>query len=340
MNGTVCAMCALRGTLILGGFVTAACALNTEAHEARPAYLEINETAPDRYDVLWRTPILSGMRLPVALQLPAAARNITGPMVREYPDSLVERRVVEAHGGLVGKRIEFIGLQATITDVLVRVQLRDGAKSTTLIHPSRPWVEIAAAPGLFAVAGAYLRHGIEHILLGYDHLLFVLALILIIPDIRRLVMTVTAFTVAHSITLALATLGVVHVPGPPVEASIALSILLLATEIPRLRRGEPSSTARWPWIVAFAFGLLHGFGFASALSEIGLPQGDIPLALFTFNVGVEIGQLIFIAAVLTALAVARRLPIPARVSRDAKPVATYAIGILAAFWFVERVAGF
>ena len=167
-----------------------------------------------------------------------------------------------------------------------------------------------------------------------------LALILIVPNLRMLIMTVTAFTLAHSITLALATLGVVHVPAPPVEATIALSILLLACEIARTSTGQPSITARWPWLVAFSFGLLHGFGFASALSEIGLPHGDIPLALFMFNVGVEIGQLVFIAAVLALLVLVRRIPIPDSMARQARPAATYAIGTLAAFWFVERVAGF
>ena len=310
------------------------------AHEARPAYLELTETLPDRYDVVWRTPVSSGQRLPVVLQLPNGVSIIVEPTPREFVDSVVERQIVSAPGGLGGKRIEFVGLQATITDVLVRVQTRDGAHSTTLVHPSRPWVEIAAARGSFAVAGAYLLHGIEHILLGYDHLLFVLALILIVPNVRMLVATVTAFTVAHSITLALATLGVVHVPGPPIEAAIALSILLLACEIARTSAGQTSLTAKWPWLVAFSFGLLHGFGFASALSEIGLPRSDIPLALFTFNLGVEVGQLAFIAAVLAFLHLARRIPLPEPLSRRARPLVTYVIGTLAAFWFVERVAGF
>ena len=155
-----------------------------------------------------------------------------------------------------------------------------------------------------------------------------------------LIARVTAFTVAHSITLALATLGVVHVPGPPVEAAIALSILLLACELARTSVGQPSITAKWPWLVAFSFGLLHGFGFAGALSEIGLPRGDIPLALFAFNVGVEIGQLAFIAAVLALLGIMRRFSISNSVTQRARPVATYVIGTLAAFWFVERVAGF
>jgi hydrogenase/urease accessory protein HupE len=242
--------------------------------------------------------------------------------------------------GLAGERIEFPGLQLTIADVLVRVQMRDGTVSTTLVRPTRPWIEITTAPGLLAVAGAYVLHGIEHILFGFDHLLFVLALILIVRSRKVLLWTITAFTIAHSITLSLATLGVVHVPGPPVEATIALSILLLACEIVRLQRGQASMTAQWPWVVAFSFGLLHGFGFAGALTQIGLPQGDIPLALFAFNIGVEVGQLIFIAAVLGVLAAARRFKPAPIVERRALFVSTYVIGALAAFWFMERLAGF
>ena len=287
------------------------------AHEARPAYLELKEIEPGQFSVIWRTPVLAGTRLPVALKLPAGVRNVEEPSVQELPDSLLERRLVDAGpAGLAGKRIEFPGLQLTITDVLVRVQPADRDATTTLVRPSQPWIEISASPGgPFAVAGAFVWHGIEHIVGGYDHLLFVFALILIVRSTRALVWTVTAFTLAHSITLALATLGVVHVPGPPVEAAIAFSILVLASEIVRLRRGESSVTARWPWVIAFCFGLLHGFGFAGALSEIGLPSGDIPLALFAFNVGVELGQLAFIGTVLGALMIARRFAIPASVER-------------------------
>ncbi|MET0917619.1 MAG: HupE/UreJ family protein [Burkholderiales bacterium] len=310
------------------------------AHESRPAYLEINQTGPARYDLLWRTPILSGIRLPIVLRMPVGSRNVIPPAQHDLGESLLERRVVEVAGGLAGKRIEFVGLQATIVDVLVRVQLEDGHSSTTLVRASQPWIEIAAREGPLAVAGAYVVHGIEHILLGFDHLLFVLALVLIVRSPRVLVWTITSFTVAHSITLGLATLGVVHVPGPPVEATIALSILLLACEIVRIQRGQSSLTQRWPWVVAFTFGLLHGFGFAGALAEIGLPRGDIPLALFSFNVGVELGQLAFIAVVLGLIAVARRAAIPSFITRHAYPAATVAIGSLAAFWFVERVAAF
>lgn len=311
------------------------------AHETRPAYLEVRETGPGQYSVLWRTPVLSGMRLPVVLKFPEDVRNLTEPVVQELADSLVERWVVEAESGtLAGKRIEFVGLQATITDVLVRVQMLDGTYSTTLVKPSQPWIEISASKGPLGVAGAYLIHGIEHILFGIDHLLFVLALVLIVRSYRVLLFTITSFTIAHSITLALATLGLVHVPGPPVEAAIALSILLVAVEIVRLERGQSGMTARWPWVVAFSFGLLHGFGFAGALTAIGLPQSDVPLALFTFNVGVEIGQLAFIGAVLGVITLTKRIKVNLIFSRYALPVATYTIGAFAAFWFIERLAAF
>jgi hydrogenase/urease accessory protein HupE len=311
------------------------------AHDARPAYLEITQTTADRYDVLWRTPVFSGMPLPVLLKLPEGVREITAPHTQELSDSLVERRVVEAPGGLAGRRIEFPGLQGTIADVLVRVRRVDGDTTTTLVRPSQPWVDIPSAPdGPFAIAVAFVGHGISHILGGYDHLLFVLALLLIVRSARLLVWTITAFTVAHSITLALAALGAVNVPGPPVEAAIAFSIVLLASEIVRLRRGEASLTARWPWIVAFCFGLLHGFGFAGALSEIGLPKGDIPLALFAFNVGVEFGQLIFIAAVLATLWAVRHVSRLRGVEQRFGRAAPYAIGALASFWFIERVVAF
>jgi hydrogenase/urease accessory protein HupE len=311
------------------------------AHDARPAYLQIQEITPGRYDVLWRIPVLSGMRLPVAMKLPDVMRDVTEPAVRELSDSIVERQLVEADkDALEDARIEFPGLQATITDVLVRVELLDGTHSTILVRPTKPYFEFSAAPDLLTVFGSYLVHGFDHILLGFDHLLFVLALILIVRSTRVLIWTITAFTLAHSITLALATLDVVQVPGPPVEAAIALSILLLASEIVRVRRGEPSLTATRPWLVAFTFGLLHGFGFAGALTAVGLPAGDIPLALFAFNLGVELGQLAFIFAVLGVIRLARRLGLPSTIDHYAQPVAAHAIGILAAFWFFERLAAF
>ncbi|MBS0321753.1 MAG: HupE/UreJ family protein [Proteobacteria bacterium] len=310
------------------------------AHDARPAFLQIDQIGTARYAILWRTPVFSGMRLPVVLRIPEGAQVVSPPHEQVLSDSIVERQIIDVPGGVAGKRFEFVGLQGTITDVLVRAQLQDGARQTTLVRASQPWVEVAPQVGWMDVVATYVVHGITHILLGYDHLLFVLALVLIVPSMRVLLWTITSFTLAHSITLALATLGVVHVPGPPVEATIALSILLLACEILRTRRGQPSLTQRWPWAVAFTFGLLHGFGFAGALSEIGLPQSDIPLALFSFNVGVELGQLAFIAAIFAVLAVVRRLRLPAIMTRHGYAIAASGIGVLSAFWLVDRVAAF
>ncbi|MBP1882511.1 HupE/UreJ family protein [Sinorhizobium mexicanum] len=328
----------LLGCLALAVFAST---LNAAAHEIRPAYLQIDETAPGRYTVTWRTPIFSGMRLPVVLRFPEGVRNVTAPAVRDLPDSLVETRLIETvDGSLSDKRIEFVGLEATITNVLVRVHSLEGLVTTEMVHPSQPWVEIAARPERLDVARTFIAHGIEHILFGYDHLLFVLALILIARDWRALLLTVTAFTLAHSITLTLATLGFVNVPGPPVEAAIAFSILLLACEIIRIDRGQPSLTARRPWLVAFAFGLLHGLGFAGALADLALPKSDIPFTLLFFNVGVELGQLLFIAAVI-AIVAALRLALQSILDgRAAYLASTYAVGAMASFWFIERVAAF
>ncbi len=306
------------------------------AHESRPAYLEINETTPGRYDVLWRTPLNAGMRLPVVLKFPDGARNVTEPTQRQLSDSIIERRLVEAGGGLAGKRIEFVGLQGTITDVLVRVRLRDGAYSTTLVHPSRPWVEITASQGLPAVFGTYVLQGIRHISLGADHLLFVLGLLLIVKNRWMLLKTVTAFTVAHSLTLAIATLGYAEAPVVPLNAAIALSILFLGPEIVRSWRGETSFTIRHPWAVAFAFGLLHGFGFAGALTSAGLLRSELPLALLGFNVGVEIGQVAFVLLVILLERSFRVLEV--RWPYWATALPGYTVGALGAFWTLQRVA--
>jgi hydrogenase/urease accessory protein HupE len=313
------------------------------AHEARPAYLEIKETAPNQFSVLWRTPVLAGMRLPVVLKLPNDVRNRIDPSVQELADSFLERRWINGGAnGLAGKRIEFPGLQATITDVLVRMKTLDGEESTTLVHPSKPWFEAAAAPSKLHVAAAYLRLGIEHIWGGIDHLLFILALMILVKGTRRLIATVTAFTIAHSITLAGATLGFVHVPQQPVEAAIALSIVFVACEIVHAREGRQGWTEQWPWMIAFTFGLLHGFGFAGALNAVGLPQTAIPVALLFFNFGVEVGQLLFIAAVLSIMALGRRIARRAAIPHPvwAWRLAPYSIGSIAAFWMVQRIAAF
>jgi hydrogenase/urease accessory protein HupE len=318
--------------------IAAAFSAQVAAHDSRPAYLQIDETAPGDYTLLWRTPVMSGRLLPVALGLPESTQMLGEPVTQRLHDSLLEHLRIRVQPGLAGQRIDFSGLQATITDVLVRVQYLDGSRATVLVHPSRPWVEIPAPQSAIAVASSYLRHGVEHILLGFDHLLFVFALILIVRNRRTLIWTITAFTLAHSITLASSSLGLVRLSASPVEATIALSIVLLAVEILRARRGQRSATARRPWLVAFLFGLLHGFGFAGALNELGLPEGDIPLALFAFNLGVELGQLAFVAAMLGLMAVARRIHSIARLDRYALRACAYGIGCLAAFWFCERAA--
>lgn len=306
------------------------------AHEARPCYLELRETAHGQFEVLWRTPVLAGMRVPIALRLPDDIRNLKEPEIEELTDSLVERRFVDAGpAGLAGKRLEFPGLQATITDVLVHIKLLDGRSWSVLVHPSTPYVEIAANQSRLAIMVSYILHGIRHISLGADHLLFLLGLLLIVRDRWMLIKTVSAFTVAHSITLAIATLGCANAPVAPLNAAIALSILFLGPEIVRVWRGDTSFSIRHSWVVAFAFGLLHGFGFASALTSAGLPHSELPLALLSFNLGVEIGQLAFVILILLLERSFHILEI--RWPRWAEAMPGYTVGSLGAFWTIQRV---
>jgi hydrogenase/urease accessory protein HupE len=306
------------------------------ADEARPAYLEIKETGAGQFSVLWRTPVLSGMRLPIVLTLPADVRNVKAPTVEELADSIVERRWIDAGPkGLSGRRIEFSGLQVLITDVLVRVQMLDGRTWTTIARASQPWVEIAAPQTWLGVAGTYIADGVRHILFGADHLLFVLGLLLIVEDRWMLLKTVTAFTVAHSITLAIATLGYASAPVVPLNAAIAMSILFLGPEIVRRWRGDTSFTIRRPWVVAFAFGLLHGFGFAGALTSAGLPRTDLPFALLSFNLGVEVGQVSFVLLIVALERSFRVLEV--KWPRWTQAVPGYAVGSLGAFWTIQRV---
>jgi hypothetical protein len=276
------------------------------------------------------------MRLSLQVQMPDSCQA-EGP-ARGWQDGGTDTSqwVVRCPGGLVNAPVSIGGLSATMTDALARVERLDGTTQVARLTPANPEFTVTAAENWRQVASTYLGLGIEHILLGVDHLLFVLALLMIVPGWRALVGTVTSFTLAHSITLAAATLGWVSFPQAPVEAVIALSILFVAAEIVHWRQGRPGITRRAPWLVAFVFGLLHGFGFAGALTEIGLPEHAIPLALLFFNLGVEAGQLLFIAAVFAAWWVLRRLPMPAWAWR----VPVYGIGAMAAFWTIERIAGF
>jgi hydrogenase/urease accessory protein HupE len=351
-------------------------AIAARAHEVRPAYLELTERAPGEFDVLWKVPVAGGVPLageelphpqpaprpddpsrprtmPCGCPAPTAAQLSRGvlPIHPSLPkDAVITAlpRVERIFGaeikhwtitagpqGLEGREIAVHGLDATMVDVLVRIAFADGRVVSRLLRPEAPSFVIekeAAGPA----AGAYFVLGVEHILLGIDHLLFVLALVLIVRGVGLLVKTITAFTIAHSITLALATLGFVEVPSAPVEAVIALSIVFVALEIVRSRRGQRGLTERAPWLVAGTFGLLHGFGFAGALAEVGLPPNDIPLALLFFNLGVEAGQLAFVAVVLALLALVRRIRLPA--PEWASLVPPYAIGSVAMFWVIQRLS--
>jgi hydrogenase/urease accessory protein HupE len=317
------------------------------AHEVRPGYLQVQEVEAGIYDVLWKVPARGDYRLAIHARLPSSCTG-TAQSASFVAGAFIERWRAQCPDGLVGQRITIEGLSATRTDVLARIAHLDGTTQATRLTPESASFEVAATPTRAEIARTYLVLGVEHILLGIDHLLFVLGLLLLVGSTRRLIVTVTAFTVAHSITLAAATLGFVHVPQAPVEAVIALSVMFVAAEILRAAQGRPGLTARLPWVVAFVFGLLHGLGFAGALREVGLPQTDIPLALLFFNVGVEVGQLAFIAAVVLFLAVLARLTSKGRdlpsgawqIDRLVRKPLAYLIGCTAAFWTVDRTIGF
>ncbi|MGD2166646.1 MAG: HupE/UreJ family protein [Gammaproteobacteria bacterium] len=309
------------------------------AHRLSPGFFGLTETAPNVFAAQWKVSISGGLSDVLEPQLPDGC-SVDGNVRRfTVEDARLMHAVLLCESGLRGKRFVVSGLEATQTDVLLRVGFLDGRSFTHRLVPEAPAVDIPYEAEAFDVIVTYLSLGIEHILLGIDHLLFVLALLLLVRGWRRLVATITAFTLAHSVTLAAAALGYVHLPSAPVEAIIALSILFLATELARREqrgaRSVPDDLAeRAPWIVAFSFGLLHGLGFAGALSEIGLPENAIPLSLLFFNVGVEIGQLAFVACILALGWAARTLSV--RGPDWLAQLAAYAIGSVAALWLFER----
>jgi len=315
-------------------------AVPAAADEFKPAYLQLTERGDGQYDVLWKVPALDEQTvLRLKPVFPPGARDLT-PHRATYADgATVQRWRIAVSGGLAGKQTQFAGLALVPVDVLVRLVRADGTEQIERLNPANPAFLATASPGPWEVVQSYTLLGIEHIWRGVDHLLFVLSLIMLVDSLRKLLLTITAFTVAHSITLALATLGVIHVPGPPVEAAIALSIVFVAAEILHRQQGRSGLAVSKPWLVAFSFGLLHGLGFAGALAEVGLPQNSIPLALLFFNVGAEIGQMLFVAAVLAAAALVQRLtgPLDPRWSRV---LPSYAIGGIASYWVFERIAAF
>jgi hypothetical protein len=268
------------------------------------------------------------------VRLPADCTNLEPPRSERAGGGIIDHMRVACPGGLDGREIAIDGLASTYTDVIVRAARSDGTVQSARLTPDRPSFSLVRAPTSMETAKTYLFLGVEHILGGIDHLMFVLALMLLIRERWMLLKTITAFTVAHSITLAAAALNWMQVPPAPIEATIALSICFAAAEVVRRDHGKFDLANRAPWIMAFTFGLLHGFGFGGALKEIGLPQSDVPLALLTFNLGVEAGQLLFVAAVLAVTAAIDRL-LSLRVPK-LRNVTAYAIGSVAAVWFIER----
>jgi hydrogenase/urease accessory protein HupE len=319
----------------------AACALMAAADppaladEIRPAYLELREVRPGEFDVLWQTPMVGDVRLALQPEFSGDATASSPGATQAGSGSAIETWTLRAPA-LRGQTLRIRGLEATVTDVLTRIQFLDGTVAINVLQPSAPTLVVPERQSALALARNYILYGIQHIWFGIDHLLFVLGLLLIVGDRWTLVKTITSFTLAHSITLAMATLGLAQVPVEPLNAAIALSILFLGPEIARIWRGESSLTIRRPWLVAFIFGLLHGFGFAGALTGAGLPRGDLAVALLTFNIGVEIGQIGFVLLVVLLERSFRQLEIswPPFLAR----APGYLIGSAGAFWTIQRTA--
>ena len=321
--------------LIYAGIaLTLTCAHAAFAHEVRPGFLELTETAPGTYAFLWKKPTGGEIELQIAPVVPNECRLATRGPQQLSPGATIVRGTLACPDGLAEKTIAIAGLEATITDVLVRLHHADGRLESHVLRPTSPSVTFGGVNTATERALGYVQLGIQHILLGVDHLLFVLGLMLIVRDRWMLVKTITAFTVAHSITLAIATLGYASAPLPPLNVAIALSILFLGPEIVRTWRGETSFTIRHPWVVAFAFGLLHGFGFASGLTALGLPHAEIPLALLLFNVGVEVGQLAFVLLIVLLERAFRVLEV--HWPRLVELLPAYAVGTLGAYWTIQR----
>ncbi len=315
----------------------------------RPAFLEFTQTSKDNYDLLWKVPVSAqGRRPDISVVLPTNVRS-TRTRSMLIGGVFIDRSILTVNrpDGLAGAEISILGLERSPVDVLIRIARLDGTSETARLNSVVTSFVVRGTPEFWDVVNTYVVFGVEHILTGFDHLLFVACLIFIAGASgnrwRRILVTITGFTVAHSITLTLAALGLVQLPIQPIEATIALSIVFLAREIILDRRD--TLTWRFPIAVSATFGLLHGFGFASALSEIGLPQTEIPAALLAFNVGVEIGQILFVAAILSGFYVIEKgLKIPQTGSNDwlvviEKPVA-YAVGSITMLWTIERVSGF
>lgn len=326
----------MRLCLFLAVLMSVLVAEPARADELRPGYLEFTQQDAQHWKLVWKAPVLGGLATRTRPAFPDfCAQSV--PRARVEGLVLVAESRLTCARSLARARIGLSGMDATFSDALVRVAPLGRPVQAARLTQEAAMVEVMAAPDSWGVARSYFGLGVIHILEGYDHLLFVIALVLLIGRTGMVVKAATAFTLAHSITLAGSTLGLVGLPQAPVEALIALSIVFLAVEIVKRDPGAPNLAERAPWIVAFLFGLIHGFGFAGALREIGLPETDVPTALLTFNLGVEAGQLVIVITVMALIALIRRARFQAL--RPATLTATYAIGITASFWFIERIAG-
>jgi hydrogenase/urease accessory protein HupE len=309
------------------------------ADTIRPAYLEVTQKTTDTYAVLLKVPREKGETLPVRVKVIEGCQEKGKHVVGLVDDAYMDRVILNCTQSIRGKDIEVQGLENAKTDLLLRLAFLDGSSQSRLLNFVDNVYTVKEEASSMQIVQTYTWLGITHILMGFDHLLFVFALLLIVKNVRRLLWTITAFTLAHSITMVGATLGVMSVPQKPVEAIIALSILFLAMEIVREKQGKVGLASRYPWVIAFIFGLLHGFGFAGALAEIGLPEQAITLALIFFNIGVELGQLMFVASVVLVAWLLRRLKY-VRFMQSVEMFVVYAIGGLSAFWVFERVSTF
>jgi hydrogenase/urease accessory protein HupE len=326
-----------RARLLLVALLAWLCSPNGVAHEVRPAYLEITENAQHTFDVLWKQPSNGTLVLKLTPRVSNGLLDAE-PAGESFANSFVVRRwenLPYTRDSFDGATLHIEGLEFTITDALVIITFASGQQIQEILRPGTPSMQVhLTGTGKMPVA-AYLRLGIEHILTGFDHLSFVLGLLLLVRSRVTLVKTITAFTIAHSITLVAAASGFVHVSAPVIESLVALSIVFVAVELARYYRGYEGLTVRYPWLISFTFGLLHGFAFAGSLAEIGLPPHNIPVALLLFNLGVEIGQLMFVAAVFSFIGLLQL--VPKRLPVWTRWVAPYAIGTLASYWMFERI---
>jgi hydrogenase/urease accessory protein HupE len=309
------------------------------ADEIRMAYLELKENKKDNFSIIFKIPSKAGRKLNLTAKLPSTCKEISQIKTQLVNNAYLNSWEIECDGTILGSKISITGLKETNTNLLLHLEFIEGVSQTKVLTPENQSYEVPGTNSSLQIAGTYTFLGIEHILEGFDHLLFVFALLLIAKSMRQLVLTITAFTLAHSITLAGVTFGYLKLPQQPIEAIIALSIIFLAMEIVHKKRGIDGIASRFPWIVSFTFGLLHGFGFAGALAEIGLPQQSVPLALLFFNVGVETGQLIFVTVVVLIGIILKKITRPLLLER-ARTLTVYGIGSLASFWFIERVSAF